>query len=150
VAADQPADLSIGRAAHGGRVIRDGHGERWLSIQPNTPVVYEDWAGMAPGCEPARVSGFVKRVELRLLSPEPKLLVFLEPHPDAENLPIPGWSDPRGAWHPADHSMDENPDECWGEFATNVEMKHAACHRCGWLHSYVADGPNPPRPHRRV
>ena len=57
--------------------LRDEHGERWIGLQVGTPVVYEDLAGMAPGCEPERIAAVVERVEMHLTSPRPKLLVFL-------------------------------------------------------------------------
>jgi len=63
---------------------RDAHGDRGLALQTGMPVLYEDLAGAAPGCEPARVSGLVVRLELRLVSPEPKLLVWLQSKPPDE------------------------------------------------------------------
>lgn len=83
---------------------RDGHGERWIAIQAGTPVVYDDLAGLRPGLEPARIAGRVARIELLLTSPEPKLLVFLEPAPlDAAER----------RWGPS--PMRTAGTDCWGE-----------------------------------
>lgn len=98
--------------AEGGRPVilhQDGHGERWLSIQMGTPVVYDDLAGKRPGSEPMRVAGHVARVELLLVSPEPKLLVFLEP--GEPNLRTPWGPIPLREFGVRPHPSEQPPHE---------------------------------------
>lgn len=128
----------------------DGHGERWLSIQPGTPVVYEDLIGAHPGSEPERISGHVARVELRLLAPEPRLIVWLQPG----EAPTPWGPSPLRAMQLATSAGHD--DRCWGEFdnagglTSTARWVRGTCRECGyaWEHDGQTGG-TPPRPHPR-